>query len=267
MFVDPPTGKLLGASTPAGPGLAGLAHEIHEAMLLGGPGRTLVAWLGVGMLFLGLSGLYLWWPRKGQWRFAFGVRRNARGARLYREIHGMFGIWFWLVFLFVTATSIPLGFPSVMAMVSGSSARPQGPPPGLAALQPVEVTPGAQRLPLDALLASAAKAASGTPISVTVPAAPNRAVTVAMAGEGPPRNVAVDPYTAEVLSAPAPPPAGGINRRTIEQLHGGDGLGPVWKFLEFLTGFLPLIFVITGAMMWLKKRAARMPMSRPITEV
>jgi uncharacterized iron-regulated membrane protein len=43
----------------------------------------------------------------------------------------------------------------------------------------------------------------------------------------------------------------------IEQLHGGGLLGPVWKFLVFLSGFLPLIFVITGLMMWLKKRQAR----------
>src|SRR5579864_2741871 len=67
-YVDPVTGAVLGTATPTNNGISGLAHELHESMLLGGGGRTLVAWLGVGMLFLGLSGLYLWWPRKGQWK-------------------------------------------------------------------------------------------------------------------------------------------------------------------------------------------------------
>ena len=115
---------MLGSSTIAPSPLLGPAHQIHEAMLqLGGAGRTFVAWLGVGMLFLGLSGLYLWWPKNGQWKFAFRVRRTTRGFRLYREIRGMLGIWFWLVFLFVTVTSISLGFPSVLGMLTGS-ARP-----------------------------------------------------------------------------------------------------------------------------------------------
>src|SRR5579871_524406 len=114
VFVDPVSGQVLGNRTPIPSAWLGFVHQMHEAMLLGRDGRPLVAWLGVGMLFLGLSGLYLWWPRKGQWKFAFGVRRNARGLRLYRDIHGMLGIWFWAVFLFVTVTSIPLGFPSVL---------------------------------------------------------------------------------------------------------------------------------------------------------
>ena len=269
-YVDPATATVLASAQPAGgAGIAGLAHELHESMLLGGAGRTLVAWLGVGMLFLGLSGLYLWWPKKGQWKYGFIVRRNATGARFYREVHGMVGIWFWLVFLFVTLTSIPLGFPAVMNLVSGSQGRPQGPPPGLGAPQPLTVTPGGAKLPLDQLLTAAGKSTGATPVSITVPAQPDRAVSITFAGEGAPRIVAVDPYTGAVLTPPAPqqPAGGGFDRRLVEQLHGGNGLGPVWKFLVFLTGFLPLIFVVTGVTMWFKKRAARMPMTQPMAEI
>ena len=175
----------------------------------------------------------------------------------------MVGIWFWLVFLFVTVTAIPLGFPSVMAMVSGGQAQ-QGPPPGLGAPQTIDAAPGAARMPLNDIVAAAAKDADATPVSVTVPAQPDRAVTVAFAAEGPPRTVSVNPYTGDVLAQPAPQPAGGVDRRTVEQWHGGEALGPVWKFLVFLSGFLPLIFVVTGATMWFKKRQARLPMSQPL---
>jgi hypothetical protein len=93
IFVDPVSGQVLGTQPATQPTLVLLAHEIHEAMLLGQPGRTFVGWLGLGMVFLGLSGPILWWPRHGQWKYAFGVRKNARGFRLYRDIHGMVGIW------------------------------------------------------------------------------------------------------------------------------------------------------------------------------
>ena len=252
LYLDPVSGQVLATRTQSPPALLGVAHQMHEAMLLGGGGRTLVAWLGVGMLFLGLSGLYLWWPKTGQWKYAFIVRRKARGVRLWREIHGMAGIWFWLVFLFVTLTSIPLGFPSVLAMVAGPNARPQGPG---AAQASVDVPADATRLPLDRLLADAAKATGGQPVSLIVPAQADRPVTVSFAG-GERGGTAFNPYTGQPIRASGPA-AQGLNRGTIEQWHGGSGFGPVWKFLVFLTGFLPLIFVSTGALMWLKKRQNR----------
>jgi uncharacterized iron-regulated membrane protein len=34
-------------------------------------------------------------------------------------------------------------------------------------------------------------------------------------------------------------------------------LGPIYKALVFASGFLPLLFVVTGFLMWLRKRQAR----------
>ena len=44
-------------------------------------------------------------------------------------------------------------------------------------------------------------------------------------------------------------------------IHQGSGLGAVWKFLVFLSGLVPLLFVVTGVIMWAKKRRRRMPMT------
>ncbi|MGZ5922245.1 MAG: PepSY domain-containing protein, partial [Rhizomicrobium sp.] len=49
-------------------------------------------------------------------------------------------------------------------------------------------------------------------------------------------------------------------------LHQGVGLGPVWRALVFLTGLVPTLFVVTGMMMWLKKRRRNMPMSAVLAE-
>ena len=255
--VDPASGAILATVTTQPSSFYGTAHSLHESMLLPGAlGRSIVGWGGVGMLFLGLSGLYLWWPKQGQWKYAFGVRRNARGARLYREIHGMFGIWFWIVFLFVTLTGLPLSFPGLLGMVGIAQG---GPPPGAAQAQPatIEAPDGASPMALAQIVAAAEKSSGAKAIGITVPVQPNRPVTVNVAGDGRPQSVSVNPYSGAIISQPPRPQASGINRNTIEQLHGGEPLGPVWKFLVFLTGFLPLIFVTTGLLMWIKKRQNR----------
>ena len=260
IFVDPVSGQVLGSSTAAPSPLLGIAHQMHEAMLLGGMGRTLVAWLGVGMFFLGLSGLYLWWPKKGQWKFAFGMRHTARGFRLYREIHGMMGIWFWLVFLVVTATSIPLGFPSVMGMFSGNASRREGPPAGFRQAQIVEAPDGTASLPLANLIANAERISGAKAIAVSVPTQPDRPLSVRLENSDDydaAGSIALNPYTGAALSRPNRVQEAVLNRGTIELLHGGQRLGPVWKLLVFLSGFLPMIFVVTGFMMWLKKRQKR----------
>jgi uncharacterized iron-regulated membrane protein len=40
-------------------------------------------------------------------------------------------------------------------------------------------------------------------------------------------------------------------------IHGGYGLGTAWRILIFFSGFLPLLFAITGVSMWFIKRQAR----------
>jgi uncharacterized iron-regulated membrane protein len=215
------------------------------------------------MVFLGLSGLYLWWPKKGQWKFAFGVRRTARGFRLYREIHGMMGVWFWLVFLFVSITSIPLGFPTVLGLLTGNAPR-GGPLPVPAGAQMLGAPEGTSLMGLTTLIAHAAKISGAEAVAVTVPAQPNRAISVTLKSSygDPERSLAFNPYTGAILAQPGQARDRGLSRRVIEQLHGGQRLGPVWKLLVFLSGFLPLIFVTTGFMMWLKKRRNRLAFRR-----
>jgi len=66
----------------------------------------------------------------------------------------------------------------------------------------------------------------------------------------------VDPLRARVLELRDPSASVMAWQRPVHQ----GLLGPVWRFLVFLSGLLPAIFVITGAVMWLKKRQNRMPM-------
>src|SRR5258705_5362722 len=85
---------------------------MHEYLMFPGHiGLPLVGWMAVVMTFMGLSGMILWWPRKGRWLSAFLVRRGARGLRLHLDLHHAAGIWGSLVFLTLSISGIYLAFP------------------------------------------------------------------------------------------------------------------------------------------------------------
>ena len=269
IFVDPVSGTVLGTASSGGSPFVAQVHQIHENMFLGRNGRAFVGWLGVGMTILGLSGLVLWWPKRGQWKFAFGVRRSAKGLRFLRELHGMAGIWGFVVFIFVSITGVALGFPqTAQALFSNGAPTGPGGPPGLnfPATPTVEVDEGAKPMGADGAVALVKQSRPDADVrSVTLPARPTQPVIVAIGTGGErPTNLYIDPYRGEIMPSPALPARVGPPGIPWEPLHGGEALGPIWRFLVFLVGFLPLLFVITGVSMWFKKRAARMPMGTPM---
>jgi uncharacterized iron-regulated membrane protein len=120
VFVDPHTGKVLGAQKTGG-GIVGLANRMHgylnnDAIKISLPsvgalwdhgkvmrpyvvGDLVLEMLGVWTLVLVMSGFYLWWPRRST---AGGTNRNGRGllrirfnktgrAR-WRDLHGASGV-------------------------------------------------------------------------------------------------------------------------------------------------------------------------------
>jgi len=46
----------------------------------------------------------------------------------------------------------------------------------------------------------------------------------------------------------------------MRPVHDGS-LGQVWGVLVFLSGLVPTLFVVTGLIMWWKKRRRRLPMT------
>jgi uncharacterized iron-regulated membrane protein len=70
----------------------------------------------------------------------------------------------------------------------------------------------------------------------------------AFVGPGPEVSAVVDPRQ---------DPMGSRVLDWMKALHFGLGLGIVWKVLVFLSGFLPLLFAITGLRMWQIRRAQK----------
>lgn len=264
LFVDPATLAILGSRDPSATGLRQLFLLHANATIRDRSGREIIGWLGVVMLGLGLSGLYLWWPRAGRWRQAFTVKRGTGAYRFSRDLHGAVGIWCWLVFILVSVSGVYLAFPQALSgaittILPGRDLR--------ASANDVRATPvaGVAPMSLDAALALARDAVPGAEATFIMPAGrPEQPIRVGMrrSGErpgGPAITVFLDPFAPSVIQVRDP------KNFTLAEtvmawqhaLHEGTGLGPVWKLLVFGSGFLPLLFVVTGVTMWLKKRATR----------
>lgn len=271
IYLDPVSGQVLGTRRAGLPPVFALLHQIHGSFTLGRDfGRPFVGWLGVAMLALGVSGLVLWWPKRGQWKYAFLVRSTAKGLRFHRELHAAAGIWIFVVFMAVSFSGVAITFPqTVRALVGGGEA----PRPGFNLREGPRVEPvaDAKRIAPDAaLLIAQTEVPGGVVRSVTIPARPAQAYSVALASRfGTTATVFINPYTAAVIAVRDPANGGGADSFMALQrpMHDGQGLGPVWEFLVFLSGLVPTLFVITGVIMWWKKRQRRLPMSRMTDEV
>ncbi|GIL41110.1 PepSY-associated TM helix domain-containing protein [Roseiterribacter gracilis] len=258
IFVDPTNATVLGMQN-TGAGWMRTVHVMHGSLgMRDRTGREIVGWFGVAMLFLGVSGVVMWWPRPGRWAAAFKVSSKARGQRLHRELHGAVGIWSLLVFIIVSFSGTYIVFPETLGTVFGG-APTNAPPPK------VEAARDATMLPLDASI-EAARAVVGSDIIRLVGPAARRdqpvRVQLARAGdkEGAPTiSVFVDPFTARVLDVrdPNQQSTGRIVQAWQRAIHAGRGLGPIWQAAVFISGLLPPLFAITGISMWLLRRRAR----------
>lgn len=249
LFIDPVSGEILGSRKTALPGLLIFAHQLHGNFLMSREtGRPLVGWLGVAMCLLGLSGLVLWWPRRGQWKYAFKVRRTATGLRFHRELHAATGIWIFLVFMAVSFSGVVIAWPQTLGMnTAGARQMPM-----------VEAQTGKRLGATEAVIAATSVVPDLKPRSITIPARPNQPIMVNYLSNGAINaSVLIDPYSGKVLE----------KRDNSERflawmrpVHDGS-LGAIWGFLVFLSGLVPTLFVVTGLIMWAKKRQRRVPMT------
>ncbi|MBN9587942.1 MAG: hypothetical protein BGN85_06425 [Alphaproteobacteria bacterium 64-11] len=256
VFIDPVSGQVLETRRAIGSSIIRFAHQLHGNFLLGREGRSIVVgWLGVAMLLLGATGLVLWWPRRGQWKYAFFVRATATGLRFHRELHAATGIWIFLIFMVVSYSGLVLAWPQLLG--------PGGPGPRAMP----HVTPGTSAsIGPDRALALAKAAMPGTePDSITLPTRPDQPITVGfMVHDAVRASVLVDPWHDRVIGVRD---NSGSILAWMRPLHQGAGLGVVWRFLVFLSGLVPSLFIVTGLIMWLKKRRRHVPMTARLEEI
>jgi uncharacterized iron-regulated membrane protein len=211
------------------------------------------------MLISACTGLYLWQPRRGDFRRALGWRR---GLVVSSNLHRLLGFWICLPLAVLSLTGIYLSFPQA-GRAALSAVAPMSPPQQRGG---VNAASGPAALSPDAAAAAALAAAGpgATLVNLSTPTGRSPAWRVQVRTADGEATAMVDDRSGEarLASARGAPPAGDVAARWIRRIHDGAGTGIVWQTIVFLGGVLPALFAVTGVIMWLRRRRARRAMAR-----
>jgi uncharacterized iron-regulated membrane protein len=251
VYVNQYTGEILGLRLP-GPDFLAQVHQLHLRLLIRNPadsGKAIVSWAGVAMLYLLLSGLYLWWPLK---RVTIGS-----GKRFWFDFHNVSGIFSFGFLLILTITGLMIGFeqttvPMFYSMTGSEPSKPPAIPPP---------PPGAKPITPDQAMEIARAAIPGAaPFQIGVPG-PKAAYQIRCRfpedlTPGGRSRVVVDQYTGKVLLAESSRTASAGTRMVIANraLHTGDIFGIPSKAVVSLASLMAVLQFISGVAMWWKKR-------------
>ncbi|MFP2934884.1 PepSY-associated TM helix domain-containing protein, partial [Pyxidicoccus sp. 3LG] len=171
VYVNPYTGEVKDGGAQGWRDFFHVMEDLHRWLAAHGDSRA----IGKGItgasnavfLFLALSGLYLWWPRKWTLRAmrpSLWFRRGLKGKARDWNWHNVIGFWSLPVLIVLTASGMVISYrwaSDLVFKVTGNTppASNQG-PPGQSAVKLPAPPPGTERLKLDALFAEARK---GTP--------------------------------------------------------------------------------------------------------
>jgi len=251
VFLDPPTAAVLDVMEFRS-SFFGFLHVFHENLTIPEySGRQIVGWVGVGMLIMSLTGIWLWWPRGSG--LLLGLRWT-RSARFTFNLHHLLGFWISIPLAVVSLTGIYLAFPQTARTVMSSMATMNQQPPRGG--QPAQHT----TLTADRALEIAVKAApNAEPVALFLPmqqrGESGLSWRVQMAGRGDALSATIDDRSGQVNVVRLQ--SGDRTAAWIRWIHEGSHSGPVWAVVVFLTGIFPSIFAVTGIIMWLRKRSDR----------
>ena len=197
-FVDPWTGQVTG--TVGGQGVMEVVKKLHSLELFGKPFNILVEIVAGWAIILGSTGLFLWWPRKGR-DVAVPPPRPGDPARrpFWRNAHAVTGLYAGGIILFLALTGMPwsavwgdkflnvmresgLGRPPAPAAASPwSHGKGHNAPSGTGWTMEHAVlhAPNEGQGVLSRVIATAEAKGMGAPYTVSIPADPSLAFSVA----------------------------------------------------------------------------------------
>jgi uncharacterized iron-regulated membrane protein len=261
-MVDPSNGRVLGRRdyTHA---FAFTVYRLHFTLLLyDWHGKELVGVIAFILLCSSLSGLYLWWPKWRRFWRSVSLRRGVSPLRLMIDLHNLAGFWTAPLLILVAVTGIGIVFPGVVRPIVGLLS-PATPYPSPTVKAPPAATP---TLTADEIVAFVRAAKPRYDIAQLNPPIGSRNTWRALL-RPPQANPALrtrgaiwlDPWTGAVVHDRTGDAISIGDRYQTEQLwlHNGATLGLVGRILVFISGFVPLVLLVTGLLIWRGKRQTR----------
>jgi uncharacterized iron-regulated membrane protein len=279
LYVDAYTGTVLGEGSRGVRGFFHAVEDWHRWLATEGPirttGRAVTGAANLAFLFLVLSGVVLWWPRKGTWRhvrtvtlFQGGLAGRARDFNW----HNVAGFWSAVPLALIVATGVVMSYPwanDLLYRLAGSEPPPpRGPSgPGGPAREAASRSTFVSPAGLDAARdAAAAQVPDWRTLVIRLPSSPASPLAVTIdrsSGAARPdlrSSLTLDAATGAVLrhETYASQSLGRRLRTWARWTHTGEAGGLVGQTLAALASAGGVLLVWTGlALAWRRFRAWR----------
>ena len=260
VLLDPATGHVLGRRS-YGRHLTTVVYGLHRELLIGNAGEMVVGTVGIGLLLSLSTGVYLWWPKRGQFWQTFRLGRGISPLQRQYHLHKTSGIVAATILILIGCSGIFIEFhewltpivrlmspvnneePAVSASFRAGKLR-------ISAQQAVELA--RERFP-DGEVKYLTLADGPMGVYIVGIRQPDEILkTSSLSG------VWIDQYSGELLAVWdwKQFTAGETFVAWMFPLNNGEAFGLPGRWIVFLIGFVPSVLYVTALRMWWLKRQA-----------
>lgn len=270
VYQDVYSGRILGDGSTRVRAFMSRTRAWHRWLAMDGEqraiGKAVSGWANLVFLFILLSGLLLWIPRRLGWphlRAVLFFRRGLRGRARDFNWHNAIGIWCAVPLTIIVACAAPMSFPWATALVYRIAGEAAPPPPSGGPNRPQDRPPARYAAGLDLLWTKAERQVPGwRSINLRLPADGDRTAVFAIdsgTGGQPQRRSTLildprsgDPVRFESFDSQSP---GRRLRSWTRFAHTGEYYGLAGQTLAGLVSLGAVMLVCTGVTLAIRRLA------------
>ncbi len=265
-YIDPYTGTVMGKDGDKTSQFFLTMMKLHRWLLLDDSiGRPIVGIATLIFIFLSLSGLILWFPRKFRywkrwfyWKPGFKIKYKAKWKRINHDLHNTLGFYSLLLLLLMALTGLCWSFEwyrnGVSAIMGSEVFAGKNE-------KTIQIEKGEISIPFEQIIQTCNQELSypGN-INIGLPKDSTSALTLSKTQTGffslsAPDKIQIDPYTGNVLSKDLfkDKPLNVQIVSLIKPIHLGEVFGTFSKILYFIACLIGTSLPVTGFFIWINK--------------
>jgi len=236
--------------------------HLHRYLLAGEGGKTLIGVSGMLLFITSLLGLALWWPKmtwSSLWK-SLTVRGTATSRQFNYSFHRSAGFFMTPVLAVLGFSGMAMNLPDLVRPAVGAVATLEArdklansPAEGRKLASITDVMASAQRALPEGRISRVTMGTAKVPYELRM-----RQPGEVRKGDGNTR-ISIDAYSAEILRIrnPLTAPSGETFFNWQYPLHTGEAFGLPGRILISVSGLAPFLFMLTGLVLWLGRRALK----------
>lgn len=230
-------------------------HSFHLRLMMGDVGGLIMTLAAVLLLFLSLSGIVLWWPRK-----LLNVKWRGQAKQFNFDLHQALGIYLSLFLMIFATTAAVIHWENEATRLANRITHSADLPP-FPRLQPLATNAGT--VGPDQLLSIAESTAPGARATWILLAANPIRIAMKYPEDRTPSgrtNVFIDAYTGKVvyqLNSRSGPLGFRMVKLWNREIHTGDIGGLPTRILVCVLSLMLPVMAVTGPLIWWNRRAGR----------